>query len=254
LELIALKGYIVTIDAMGCQYKIAEQIIEKHADYVFSLKENQETLFQDVTEYFQDIDFSHPEPDILVESTFDVGHGCLERRSYGVSGTVSRLIERHPVWKTIKSIGVVRFTQETPEKISTEYRYYISSLDLGPKHFATTARAHWGIENLLHYILDAAFREDACRIKTGCSPENWACFRKIALTAARSDKNSTDSVKSRVKQIWHGLMNILNVCSFTLLLLQNLSFLNLYALALRFFTVLSSWTLPHLMYTKISVE
>jgi hypothetical protein len=62
-------------------------------------------------------------------------------------------------------------------------------------------RAHWGIENSLHYVLDVAFREDACRIKTGCAPENWACFRKIALTVARSDKQSTDSMKKRVKKM-----------------------------------------------------
>jgi predicted transposase YbfD/YdcC len=201
LELIALKGCIVTIDAIGCQYKIADQIIEKNADYLFSLKENQETLFNDVKEYFQNIDFSHPERDVLVETTFDVDHGRLERRCYGVSGNVSWLTERHPAWKTIKSIGIVQSTRETPEKISTECRYYISSLDPDPKLFATSVRAHWGIENSLHYVLDVTFREDACRIKAGCSPENWACFRKIALTVARSDKESTDSVKSRVKQM-----------------------------------------------------
>jgi predicted transposase YbfD/YdcC len=201
LELIALKGCIVTIDAMGCQYKIADKITEKQADYVFSLKENQETLYQDVAEYFQGIDFSHPEPDVLVESTFDVDHGRLERRSYGVSGNVSWLIERHPAWKTIKSIGVVQSIRETPEKTSTEYRYYVSSLNPDPELFAMAVRAHWGIENSLHYVLDVAFREDACRIKTGCAPENWACFRKIALTVARSDNQSTDSVKKRVKKM-----------------------------------------------------
>ena len=85
---------------MGCQYKIADYIVEEKADYVFSLKENQQSLYQDVAEYFQDIDFSHPAPDVLVESTFDVDHGRLERRSCGVSGNVSWLIERHPAWKT----------------------------------------------------------------------------------------------------------------------------------------------------------
>jgi predicted transposase YbfD/YdcC len=201
LELIALEGCIVTIDAMGCQYKIAEQIVEKHADYVFSLKENQETLYQDVTEYFQGIDFSHPEPDVMVESTFDVDHGRLERRCYGVSGNVAWLTERHPLWKTITSIGVVYSVRETPQKTSTEWRYFVSSLSPDPKLFAAAVRAHWGIENSLHYVLDVVFREDASRIKTGCSPENWACFRKIALTVARSDRLSTDSVKSRVKQM-----------------------------------------------------
>jgi predicted transposase YbfD/YdcC len=201
LELIALKGCIVTIDAMGCQYKIADYIVTQQADYVFSLKENQPSLHQDVTEYFKDLDFSHPEPDVLVESTFDVDHGRWERRRYGVSGNVSWLTERHPAWNTIKSIGVVQSTRETPEKTSTERRYYVSSLTPDPKRFATAVRAHWGIENSLHYVLDVAFREDASRIKSGCGPENWASFRKIALTVARSDKESTHSVKKRIKQI-----------------------------------------------------
>jgi predicted transposase YbfD/YdcC len=201
LELIALKGCIVTIDAMGCQYKIADYIAAQKADYVLSLKENQLSLYEDVTEYFQGIDFSHPEPGIQVKSTFDVDHGRLERRCYGVSGNVSWLAGRHPAWKTIKSIGVVQSTRETPEKISNECRYYVSSLNPDPELFATAVRAHWGIENSLHYVLDVAFREDASRIKTGCAPENWACFRKIAMTVARSDKQSTYSMKKRVKQM-----------------------------------------------------
>jgi predicted transposase YbfD/YdcC len=201
LELIALKGCIVTIDAMGCQYKIADQIIAAQADYVFSLKENQQTLYQDVSEYFCGLDFSHPEPDILTESTFDVDHGRIERRSHAVSGNTAWLIERHRAWKTIKSFGVIESIRETPQKTSVERRYYISSLLPDPKLFATAVRAHWGIENSLHYVLDVAFREDASRIKTGCAPENWACFRKIAQTVARSDKQSKDSMKSRVKQM-----------------------------------------------------
>jgi predicted transposase YbfD/YdcC len=201
LELIALKGCIVTIDAMGCQYKIADYIVTQEADYVFALKENQKSLYEDVTKYFQDIDFSHPEPDILVKSTFDVDHGRLERRCYGVSGNISWLTERHPAWNTINSIGIVYSKRETPEKTSTECRYFVSSLEADPELFATTVRTHWGIENSLHYVLDVTFHEDASRIKTGCGPENWACFRKIALTVARSDKQSTHSVKKRIKQM-----------------------------------------------------
>jgi len=201
LELIALKGSIVTIDAMGCQYKIANQIVAAQADYLFALKENQMTLHQDVVEYFADLDFSDPEPDVLTESTFDVDHGRIERRSYAVSGNVAWLTERHPAWDTIQSIGVVQSVRETPQKTTTERRYFISSLTADPKLFAVAVRSHWGIENSLHYVLDVTFREDASRIKSGCAPENWACFRKIAMTVARSDKESKKSMKSRVKQM-----------------------------------------------------
>lgn len=199
LELIALKGCIVTIDAMGCQYAIANQIVAARADYVFALKGNQETLCQDVTEYFADLDFSNPASDVLVEQTFDVDHGRIERRSYGVCGNVAWLHERHPAWSTIASIGVVQATRETPSQTSTERRYYVSSLPPDPKLFATAVRAHWGIENSLHYVLDVVFREDASRITTGAAPENWASLRKIALTIARADEQSAYSVKKRVK-------------------------------------------------------
>ena len=201
LELIALKGSIVTIDAMGCQYKIANQIIAAEADYLLALKENQPSFYRDVTEYFQDIDFAQPEPDIQTESTFDVDHGRIERRSHAVSGDAAWLIERHPAWNTIKSFGVVESIRETPSKTSIEQRYFISSLPPDPKLFAVVVRAHWGIENSLHYVLDVTFREDSSRIKTGSGPENWACFRKIAHTVARSDTLSTKSIKSRIKQM-----------------------------------------------------
>ena len=201
LEIIAIKGSIVTIDAMGCQYKIANQIVAAKADYLFALKENRPTLYQDVCEYFQDLDFLKPEQDVLVEITFDVDNGRLERRTHAVSGNVTWLLERHPAWNSIKSFGVIQSTRETSQKTTTERRYYISSLHADPKLFAVAARAHWGIENSLHYVLDVAFREDASRIKTGCSPENWACFRKIALTVARSDTQSKKSMKSKVKQM-----------------------------------------------------
>ena len=154
-----------------------------------------------MAEYFKGIDFSHPAPDVLAESTFDVDHERLERRFYGVSGNVTWLAERHPAWKTIKSIGLVQSARETPEKTSTECRYYVSSLNPAPELFAAAVRAPWGIENSLHYVLDVAFHEDPFRIKTGAAPENWAWFRKIALTVARSDKQSANSVKKRVKQM-----------------------------------------------------
>ena len=128
-------------------------------------------------------------------------HGRIERRSYAVSGNVAWLTERRPAWDTIKSIGVVQSVRETPQKTTTERRYFISSLTADPKLFAVAVRSHWGIENSLHYVLDVTFREEASRIKSGCAPENWTCFRKIAMTVARSDKKSKKSMKSRVKQM-----------------------------------------------------
>jgi predicted transposase YbfD/YdcC len=112
LELIALKGCIVTIDAMGYQYKIADQIVAAQADYLFALKENQETLYEDVKTYFEDFDSTHADPNIRKHTTFEVDHGRLERRFHGITGDVSWLVERHPAWKSIKSIGVIDATRE----------------------------------------------------------------------------------------------------------------------------------------------
>ena len=201
LEMIALKGCIVTIDAMGCQYKIADQVVAAGADYLFALKENQETLYEDVKLYFEDFDRTHPDPAIATHATFDVDHGRLERRFHGITADVSWLIERHPAWKSIKSIGMIDSTRETGDKVSFERRLYVSSLPPDPVEFAVTGRAHWGIENSLHYVLDVAYREDGARIKSGEGRENWASFRKIAMTVAKADKESKDSIKSRVKQM-----------------------------------------------------
>jgi predicted transposase YbfD/YdcC len=201
LEMIALKGCIVTIDAMGCQYKIANQIVKAGADYVLSLKENQETLYDDVKTYFAGIDFARPDPLIQTNSAFDVDHGRQERRSHAITDDVSWLVAAHPAWNTIKSIGVVESIRTVGEKVTIEYRYYVSSLPADPEVFGSSARAHWGVENSLHYVLDVAFGEDACRIKSGNAPENMAFIRKIALSLARADSQSKSSIASRIKQM-----------------------------------------------------
>jgi predicted transposase YbfD/YdcC len=206
LDMLALEGCIVTIDAMGCQYKIADKIVTGNADYLFSLKGNQETLHKDVEEYLSEIDFDHldkipSEMGINTVKTHDVDHGRIEHRHCAVSGNVAWLIERHPDWKTIRSIGMVESMRDSNGKITTERRYFISSLPPDAEQFENTVRAHWGIENSLHYVLDVAFKEDACRIKTGDAPENMTFIRKMALTLARSDKESKSSMAGRIKEM-----------------------------------------------------
>ncbi|MDR1148682.1 MAG: ISAs1 family transposase, partial [Spirochaetaceae bacterium] len=186
---------------MGCQYKIADQIVAAGADYLFALKENQKTLYEDVKTYFEGFDRTHPDPAVAVHTNFDVDHGRLESRFHGITSDVSWLIERHPAWKSIKSIGMIDSQRETGDKVSFERRLYISSLPPDSELFAATGRGHWGIENSLHYVFDVAYREDGGRIKSGEGPENWGYFRKIGMTVARGDRGSKDSVKSRVKQM-----------------------------------------------------
>jgi predicted transposase YbfD/YdcC len=143
LEMIALKGCIVTIDAMGCQYKIANQIVKAGADYVFSLKENQETLYDDVKTYFEGSDAAHPDPLIKTSSTFDVDHGRQERRNHAITDDVSWLVAAHPAWNTITSIGRVQSIRTVGETVTTEQRYYVSSLPADPVLFGSSVRAHW---------------------------------------------------------------------------------------------------------------
>ena len=206
LEKIALEGSIVSIDAMGCQYEIAEKIVRKKADYLFSLKGNQGNLHEDVKEYFEDIDFDKPASEIKgisfkTASTHDEKHGRIEDRDYAVSEDVGWLHERHPRWRTIKSIGFVDSRREEKGRVKRERRYFVSSLSGGAEEFAKAVRAHWGIENSLHYVLDVAFGEDNCRIRTDKGPENMAFIRKIALTIARSDSGTKSSVAGRIKQM-----------------------------------------------------
>lgn len=206
LEMIAMEGCIITIDAMGCQYKIANQIIAGKADYLFSLKGNQGTLLEDVKEYFDDVDFEQVEnikPDecVTTNKDYNVDHGRTEQRNCAVSSDVGWLRLNHPEWKTINSIGVVESLRNMNGNETKERRYFISSVTCSAAEFAKMVRAHWGIENSLHYVLDVTLKEDACRIKEGNSPENMAIIRKIALTVARSDKESKSSVAGTIKRM-----------------------------------------------------
>jgi predicted transposase YbfD/YdcC len=203
LNMLALQGAIVTIDAMGCQYKIANQIIESGGDYLFSLKGNQGSIHGEVEGYFQDIDFEHPEAEIKVHTTVNGDHGRIETRKHGTSGNVRWLRERHPDWKTIESIGIIESVREAKNGSfnTTERRYYVSSLPPDPKLLAVAARAHWGIENSLHHVLDVVFREDASRVHMGFAPENLNSFRKMAMTLVRRDVSSKFSVRKRLKML-----------------------------------------------------
>ena len=207
LEQIAIAGCIITIDAMGCQYEIADKIVKKGADYVFSLKGNHENLHGEVKEYWDMLDFGKPEAQTKYIkfrsiSTYDEKHGRKETRDYAVSDDVQWLVKQFPQWKTINSIGVVESTRDTGVgEPKTERRYFVSSLGADEKLFAHAVRAHWGIENRLHYMLDVVYREDASRVRKDWSPRTLALIRKIGLTIARSDKESKTSIRGRVQQI-----------------------------------------------------
>ncbi|MBK1733650.1 ISAs1 family transposase [Thiococcus pfennigii] len=203
LELLVLKGCIVTIDAMGCQTKIAEQIIAAGGDYVLALKGNQGTLAEEVEEAFIDADAKdYAGLDAQVFETSERNHGRIETRRYYTLGHLDGL-SRRALWKGLNMIGMVESQREVDGKTSTEYRFYIGSIGTDAERFARAVRGHWGIENDLHWSLDVAFREDDSRLRNPQARENFAVLRHIALTRLKNDTREKMGIKNkRLKAGW----------------------------------------------------
>ncbi|MDX1523130.1 MAG: ISAs1 family transposase [Anaerolineae bacterium] len=206
LSRLALQGCIVTIDAMGCQTTIAHQIIEQEADYVLALKGNQGTLHQDVQSLFAyafEKGFQDIEHDTY--QTVDKGHGRLEIRRYWTISDPQFLTWLDPKdkWAGLASIGRVEAQRIIADEVTTDTRYYISSLSGDAVQFGQAVRTHWQIENCLHWVLDISFREDDCRIRTGHGPQNMAVLRHIALNLLRQEQTAKCGVKNkRLKAAW----------------------------------------------------
>lgn len=181
LEWLDLKGCIVTIDAMGCQTAIAQQIIEQQGDYVLGLKDNQPSLHEAVADYFtvaRRHDFKGIAHDYAEE--IDNEHGRLETRRYWICDDLSTLPNPER-WVGLRSIGMVERECTQGGKISREQRYFINSIAADAKPFAHAVRSHWGIENRLHWRLDVVMREDECRIRKDNSPAILAMLRHMSL-------------------------------------------------------------------------
>lgn len=196
LDLLAIKGAIVTIDAMGCQKKIAEKIIDKKADYVLGLKGNQGSLRDDVELLF-DEQMANGFKDIAISRTLktDADHGRIETREVCVTDDIAWLKERHD-WKGLNSIVMVLYTRETATGTERERRFYISSLPADAEKLGAAIRAHWGVENSLHWVLDVNFRDDDCRIRKKNAPANFTTIKRATLNALRRAPGK-DSLKSK---------------------------------------------------------
>jgi predicted transposase YbfD/YdcC len=200
LKLLQLKGCVVTIDAIGCQEALGQQIVEKKADYVFAVKANRPNLHDQLKWFFNDIDLDTDLRDGLVDyhRTLEKDHGRIESREYLASGELD-WDKQLKDWPGLKSIGMVRATRTVAGKTSVQCRYYLSSLEADAEQLGRAVRAHWGIENSLHWVMDMSFREDESRMRAGNSAQNFTVMRHIALNLVRRDSSSKSSLKARRK-------------------------------------------------------
>jgi len=202
LELLRIKDCIVTIDAMGCQTKIAEQILAQEGDYVLALKGNQGTLAEEVEEAFIDADAkAYAGMDSSFLETREHGHGRTETRRYRTLGDLSA-VPRSALWEGMNMIGMVESERTLDGNTTHETRFYIGSIGTDVTCFARAVRSHWGIENELHWCLDVAFREDDCRVREPAARENLAVLRHITLTRLKQDNTKLGIKNKRKKAGW----------------------------------------------------
>jgi predicted transposase YbfD/YdcC len=195
LKKLDLVGKIITIDAMGAQRDICQQIVNGGGDYVISLKGNQGTLHKDVELFLEDEDNYHSQ-----HEENDKGHGRIEQRVAVVSHNIDWLQKMHK-WPGLKAVGKVMATVRRKGKETTEIRYYISSLTLDAGQLNNIARKHWSIENQLHWRLDVVFNEDKACIRNDNAAENMDILRKWVLAILVGAKDKKDrSIKSLMRR------------------------------------------------------
>ena len=201
LRLVDIKGAIITIDALGTQKMIAEQIIKGEADYVLALKGNQETLHQAVIDYSDerlDGELSNAREHVTIEK----GHGRDEMRTY-LQLPAPKKLPGFTLWKGLKSIGVVTSQCLRNGKETIEVRYYISSLARDVKRFARAVRGHWSIENTCHWVLDVTDREDESRVREKALRENFAWINRFTLSLLKQHPDRTSLAMKRRSCGWN---------------------------------------------------
>jgi len=208
LRVLELSGCIVTVDAMGCQKKIAKEIIESDADYVLALKGNQETVHEEVKTFLDDAlaqrsakrpkgaKLSKAAARLAIHETVEKDHGRIETRRYYQSDQLEWFADR-AAWEGLNSVGMVESIREIGDQQTVERRYYLSSLPLDVETFGRAVRGHWGVENKLHWVLDVQMGEDQSRARTGYAAENLATLRRLALNLLKRDKTKRRGIKGK---------------------------------------------------------
>ena len=188
VDLLDLSGCVVTIDAHGCQKKIASSLVDSKADYILALKDNHPTLRGEVAEFFELLQAHETDHSVATCSRTDGGHGRVEEREYFLTESIDWQQERAQ-WAGLRSFGMVISRRHVGEKVSVERRYFLSSLgeaDVG--EFARMQRRHWAVENELHWVLDVGLREDESRVREGHGPSNLAILRRLVVSGLRRNK------------------------------------------------------------------
>jgi predicted transposase YbfD/YdcC len=208
LRALELAGCIVTLDAMGCQKKIAREIIEADADYVLALKGNQESVHREVKTFLDDAIVQGqqarapgapvpPQAAALVFlETVEKDHGRLETRRYWQSDRLEWFADLSK-WEGLRSVGVVESVRQIGGRVTVERRYYLSSLKLDVATFARAVRGHWGVENKVHWVMDVCFREDQSRARTGHAAANLATLRRLALNLLKKEKTKRRGIRGK---------------------------------------------------------
>jgi predicted transposase YbfD/YdcC len=196
LQILDLEGALVSIDAMGCQKEIAEQVRQQKADYLLAVKENQPRLFQDVEALFLDFSDDSQGHRYTTAESSESGHGRDEWRGVYVFERLESIRDRE-LWRDLAVVVVVLRERQLGDEISHEAHYYISSRKADAASFLTAVRQHWGIENNCHWILDVCFSEDACRSREGHSAQNLACLRRMALSMLKSANGPKCGTRNR---------------------------------------------------------
>lgn len=215
LRVLDLSGCIVTIDAIGCQKEVAQQIVDQQADYLLAVKGNQEHLLADVELLFrlaQQNDYA--KVDCQYARTVNKGHDRIEvRHCWAISGQESlQFLQDYAQWPQLQSVIRIDSVRHVGQSVSRQSRYYISSLPNDAEHLLKVKRSHWTIENGLHWVLDIAFREDDSRVRKGNGARNLALFRHMAVNLLKNEKTAKGGIHNkRMQAAWneHYLVKVL---------------------------------------------
>lgn len=218
LETLALKGCIVTIDAIGCQTEIAQKILDQGGDYLLAVKDNQRALAEALREFFYDgQDAGFGRLPVSEYHSVEKGHGRIEtRHALWVTDLswMDRSLRTH--WPKLAGVGMIERQRDINGKLSCERAFYIGSKGVtSAESFANAARSHWAIENSLHWVLDVTFREDDCRVRKDHAPHNFAALRKFVLALLKQDtqfpKRSLRSKRKTAERLPHYRASLLGL-------------------------------------------